>query len=146
GKVIALFDLVGPLLAGKWRLIKGHMANQVEGIHIPAHVVAQGLPDNPVLGQLVDNGRFAFGIIPLINEIVQRLVLGLNRLAGVVLEGFGDQLAVGVVVLHALIQLFNRHAGDAVFNIVTTALTFSVSLARFALQVVQRIWLTDFLC
>ena len=51
--------------------------------------------------QLFDDGLLAFGLVPAFQEIIQRGELLADGLAGVILEGFSDELAVRAEVLHA---------------------------------------------
>ena len=78
------------------------MQQQVEGVEVLAHLVGQCIQEDAPAFQFFDQRGLALGAVPGLQEAVQR-VIGLAQVdAGVVAQALGDQLAVGVEVLHAL--------------------------------------------
>ncbi len=68
GEVIALFNLLGALFTGEWRLISGYVADQIKGVEflagLAAYFFCQRLKENPFVGQLVNDGLLFFGTVP----------------------------------------------------------------------------------
>ena len=99
GEVIALAHLVGAFPAGERWLAIGDVADEVEGVEFFAYLFLQGLPEHAVLLQFIED-EFLFSCLgPGVEELVEGAVEGLDVAAGVVFEGLGDELAVGVEVL-----------------------------------------------
>ena len=69
---------------------------------MPPDLIGQGSKNTPSFGQFVDDGLLLVGAAPAAQEIIQGGEFSGQGLAGVVLEGFGDQLAVGIEILHPL--------------------------------------------
>ncbi len=67
-KYVALADLVGPFPAGERRLAEGDVADQVEGVEVLADLVGQGLPEHPLLLQLLDDELLLAGVRPGVEE------------------------------------------------------------------------------
>ena len=68
------------------------MADQVEGVEIAAHHIAQSLKKHAVGLQLGNDSPFALGGVPALQEVVQRGELAVQGAQGVGHQGFGDGL------------------------------------------------------
>ncbi|MNI81754.1 hypothetical protein D3C73_1383990 [compost metagenome] len=90
------------------------MADKVERVEILAHLFLQHLPQHARLRQLIHDGLLAFGGLPAFGEGIEGGKLLEQGLFGVVLEGFGHQLAIGIVILHPLGDDADRHAVDII--------------------------------
>ena len=69
---------------------------------VAADLLGQFVEEHALARQLVDDGLLALGVVPGVEEVVERGVRLADGLARVVLERLGDELAVGVEVLDAL--------------------------------------------
>ena len=111
GEDVATAHLGHALAAGARRPVKGHVADQVEGIVVGTDLLGQFVKEDAARGQLFDHGLFALGRVPGAEEVVQGGVGLVHGLARVVLERFGDQPAVAVQVLDPL-------GGDADLDVI----------------------------
>ena len=66
------------------------------------------------MSQLVDDGLLLLGLAPMVQEIVERCELLGQGIASVVLQGLGDQFAIGVEVLHPFGHHLDLNIGDNV--------------------------------
>ena len=96
GEDVALAHVVGALPAGERRLVEGDVADEVEGVVVPADLLGQLVEEDALLGQLLDDGLLAVSLVPGVEERVEGGVRLAHRLARVVLERLGDELAVAV--------------------------------------------------
>ena len=101
-KTLRLLHVVGAFAAGERRLIEGDVADEIEGVVVAADLLGQFVEEDALARKFVDDGLLAVGVVPGVQEGVERGVRLADGLARVVLERFGDQLAVGVEVLDAL--------------------------------------------
>jgi hypothetical protein len=62
------------------------MANQIEGIDVATDLLRKFVQEYTLACQLINDGLFAVGISPCIEEGAQRRVRSADRLAGVVLK------------------------------------------------------------
>ncbi len=79
GEDVALLHAAGALTAGKRGLVVGHMQQQVEGVEVFANLVGQGIEQHALPFQLLQQGGLAVGLLPGLQELVERVVL-LRRL------------------------------------------------------------------
>ncbi|MNC60852.1 hypothetical protein D3C75_1107590 [compost metagenome] len=100
------------------------MAQQIERVEIFPHLFGQYIPKHTKLLKLINDELFAVRRVPLTDEVIKRCVVFIfeQRFAGVVLEGFGHQFAIRVVILYAFRQHFyadtvNVEFTNFVFNI-----------------------------
>jgi hypothetical protein len=63
--------LLGPFAPGERRLIKGDMANEVEGVEVASDLFGQFIEKDPLGGEFFDDGLFAFRVLPYDEEIIQ---------------------------------------------------------------------------
>ena len=94
--------MLGAFAARERRLVEGDVADQIEGVVVAADLLGQFVEEDALAGELVDDGLLAVGVVPRVEESVQRGVRLADGLARVVLERLGDELAVGVEILDAL--------------------------------------------
>ena len=102
GEDVALLHAAGAFAAGKRRLVVGDVQQQVEGVEVFANLVGQGFEQYALRFQFLQQGGLAVGLLPGLQELVERVVLLTHVDAGVVAQALGDELAFGVEVLHAL--------------------------------------------
>ena len=105
--------------AREWLLAPGDVADEVEGVECGAAVadfLGQLVKEDALRFEFGDDGGFLVGIVPGVEEVVERAEALAELDARVVLERFGDQLAVDAVVLDALIDHVDRHVVDDVFD------------------------------
>jgi hypothetical protein len=79
---------------------------QVERVEVfqagVGHFIGQGFDQHALALQFFDERGFAVCVVPGLQELVERVVPAREVDAGVVAQALGDQLAVGVEVLHPL--------------------------------------------
>jgi hypothetical protein len=106
GEDVALLHAAGAFAAGERGLVVGHMQQQVERVEVHhAHMcdfIGQGFEQHALPFQLLQQGGLAVGLLPCLQKLVERVVFFQQVDAGVVAQAFGDELAIGVEVLHAL--------------------------------------------
>ena len=93
------------------------MADEIKGVEVPPDLLGKFIEKDPAAGKFFDDGLLAVGVFPDVQECVQGRVRLPDRLARVVLEGFGDELAVGVEVLNALADDRHFHIIDVVLGL-----------------------------
>ena len=93
-KTSRFLTLLGALAPGERRLVEGDVADEIEGVVVAAHLFRQLVEKHALARQFFDDGLLALGVVPRAEERVERGVCLQHRLARVVLERFGDQLAV----------------------------------------------------
>ena len=97
--------------------------------------IGQGFEQHALPFQFLQQCGLAVGLLPGLQELVERVVLLAQVDAGVVAQAFGDELALGVEVLHALA----RHGhGDVVAEDVFLGAVGGVA-AREGAQRVQEV-------
>ena len=114
---------VRALAARERRLVEGDVADQVEGVEVLADLLGQLVEEDALAREFLEDGLLALGVVPRVEEVVERRVRLANGLARVVLERFGDQLAVLVEVLDAL-------GDDADLDVVDVVLASAGSVSR----------------
>lgn len=102
GENIPLADVVGPLAPGEGRLVKGDIADQVEGIEIPANLLGQGLEKEAFLFQFFNDYSLTLDAMPTSEELIETGEALAERLFGIVAEALGDEPAVFIEVFDAL--------------------------------------------
>ena len=115
---------VGPLQAAAIAFF----LRQLFGQHIQQHAVVL---------QLVDQGLFAVGAAPGLQEGIERFVLLGQVDAGEVAQAFCDQLAVGIQVLNALTG--NGH-GDAAADLVFAGLVGAARCVTARASAINTCW------
>ena len=78
------------------------MQQQVERVQVAAHFVGQRVDQHALPFQLRQQRGLAVGVGPSLQEAVERIEATGEVDAGVVAQALGDELALGVEVLHAL--------------------------------------------
>lgn len=102
GENVSLLHFLGPLLPRERRGVEGDMADEVEAVVLPAHLLGVFIEENTLGGEFVHNGLLFLGVVPDGEEGVEGGIGFPDGFAGVVLERFGDELAMLVEVLDAL--------------------------------------------
>lgn len=85
-KDVALLHIFGPLTPGQRRLVKGNMADQIEGVVVATYLLGKFIEENPLTGKLFNNGLFTLGTVPGVEEGVKGGICLTNGLAGKILE------------------------------------------------------------
>ena len=75
------------------------MAHEVECREIASHVLGELLEEDALFLQFLEDGLLPVAFLPGLEEGVEARVLLPDRVAGVVAERLGDELAVLAVVL-----------------------------------------------
>ena len=102
GVDVALLDVAGAFAAWDGRLIEGDVADEIEGVEILADLVLELVEQDALIEQFGDDGVFAVGGVPVLQEVVEGLVDGEDVFAADLFKGLGDEVAVGVDVLDVL--------------------------------------------
>ena len=84
------------------RVVEGDMTDQVEGVVAAADLLGEFVEEYALGSQFLDDGLLALGVVPGVEEGIQRGIGLAHRLARVVLERLGDEPAVFVEILDAL--------------------------------------------
>ena len=108
---MALLHFLGPLAASERRLVEGHMADEVESVVVAADLLGEFVEEDTARREFLDDGVLLLGVIPDGEEGIERGVGFPNGFARVILQGFGDELAIRIEILDAL-------GGDADLDIV----------------------------
>src|SRR5690606_39302923 len=116
GKVVALPDSLRALATGERRAVEGDVADEVEGVVVPANFLGQRVEEHALLLQLAQDRLLALGRGPALEEIVQRGVTGGHAPASVVAQRLRDQLPIRPVVLDPLRHDEDRDVVDHVFH------------------------------
>src|SRR5699024_1351109 len=109
---VALLDVVGAFLAGQRFGVEGDVAGQIEGVQILGQLVDDGVERQALVFQFFEQGLLALGLVPAFEKVVQAGEALFQGAAGVVAQGFGNQLAVGVQVFDPLGDNFGADAVD----------------------------------
>ena len=99
---VAFLDVRGALAAGQRLGVKGHLADEIEGVEILAEFLGDGIECQAFGRKFVNDGLFAFGGLPSLEKVIKAGEAFLQRLLGEVAQGLGDEFAVFVKVLHTL--------------------------------------------
>ena len=106
GEHVALLDAAGALPAGQRGHVVGHVQQQVERVEVgqagAGQLFGQRLDQHTLALQLLQQRGFAVRVIPGLQELVERVVVLGEVDAGVIAQALGDELALGVEVLHTL--------------------------------------------
>src|SRR5690606_33860140 len=94
---VALLHPRGAFLSGKWRAIKGDVANEVKRIEILSDLFGEFVEEDALLGQFLHTWPFALGAGPLGQARVERSVVLQDGLPRVVGKRFGDEDRKSVV-------------------------------------------------
>ena len=113
GEVVTLLDLVGALAPGERGLAEGDVGDEIEVAVVPPDLGGEIVQHDALLFQLVEDGLFFPFAVPALQEVVQRGVFGADPIAGEVLVGLGDELAVGADVFDTLVDDPSIYAADA---------------------------------
>src|SRR5690606_16126681 len=84
GEVVALPDPLRALPAGERRAVEGDVADEVEGVVVPADLLRKRVQEDALLLQLAQDRLLPLGRAPALEEVVQRGVTGGHAPAGVV--------------------------------------------------------------
>jgi hypothetical protein len=124
GEDVSLLHLLGAFAARERRLVEGDVADQIEGVVVAAHLLGQFLEEHALAASSSRMACFRVGIIPnALRKASERGVGLADGFARVVLERFGDQLAVLIQILHAL-------GGNADLDVVDVVLGGGSGLVR----------------
>jgi hypothetical protein len=79
------------------------MADEIKIVVVAADLIFEGVQEDSAVRELLDHNGFALRVTPRGEKLVPGVVGVENPVAGVVTKGFGDQVAVFVEVLNALV-------------------------------------------
>ena len=88
------------------------MADEVERIEVGIDLVGEWFKAQAFLFKLVDDGLLPVRLVPPLEKGVERRKLICDGSLGVVPKALGDQLAVGIEILHPLGDDRDEHAVD----------------------------------
>ena len=97
---IALLDVFRALAPSERLLVEGNVADEIEGIEVLSQLLGNRFKRQTLGLQFLDDRLLAFGRFPAFEEIVETGEAFPDRRLGEVAQGFGDELAVFVEILH----------------------------------------------
>ena len=92
------------------------MTNKIERTEVLSDLLCERFQQKTLFFQLLDDGLLSVCFAPFPQEIIQRSIFLTDFLAGVVLEGFCDELAVLAVILYPLSDHPDRNVTHYVFD------------------------------
>ena len=101
-KAVALADVLGAFFSRERRTIEGDVANEIERVEFFADLLGQGVEQDSVLFEFLDDRLFLFGLRPAREKRIERSEFFAHRLSCVGFEGFGDEFSILTVILDAL--------------------------------------------
>ena len=99
---VAFLDVVGPLAAGQRFGVERDVADEIEGIEVPAQLLDQHGQRQALGRHFLDDRLLAVGGVPSSEEVVEACETFAQGFPGEVAQGLGNQLAVLVEVFHPL--------------------------------------------
>ena len=99
---VALADTVGALAAREGGLVEGDVADEVEGVEVATDFLGEGGQGQALGREFVEDGLFALGAAPVVEEIVEAEEVFAEMPFAEVAQAFGDEAAVFVEVFDAL--------------------------------------------
>lgn len=110
--IFLLRDVLGPLSAGQRLLVKGDVADQIEGIEVLTEFIGDGVQRQALGFQFLNDRLLALGRLPALEEIVEAGEALLQCRPREVAQGLGDELAVLVEIFDALGEDAGANAVD----------------------------------